>query len=124
MNLIRQDGFDFAFDSNKCQECEGRCCTGESGYIWVDKNEIINIANFLQIDTKIFIDNYLKKINYKYSLKELKINNNYECVFFDNKQKNCKIYTVRPKQCVSFPFWDYFKKYPEKAGEECPGIVY
>ena len=35
MNLLRRSGFGYEFDASKCERCGGKCCTGESGYIWV-----------------------------------------------------------------------------------------
>ncbi|MDO8455172.1 MAG: YkgJ family cysteine cluster protein, partial [Sulfurimonas sp.] len=33
-NLMLKDGYPYAFDSSACETCQGRCCTGESGYIY------------------------------------------------------------------------------------------
>ncbi|MBF0985426.1 MAG: YkgJ family cysteine cluster protein, partial [Campylobacter sp.] len=35
MNLLRQNGFSYEFDASECELCGGKCCTGESGYIWI-----------------------------------------------------------------------------------------
>ena len=72
-NLIKKEGFEFYFDQNGCFSCEGNCCTGESGYIWVDKEEIKNIADFLKIDIEDFKKDFLKKEKYRYTIKEVKI---------------------------------------------------
>ena len=34
-NLTQCDGFDFAFNPAKCAECGGKCCIGESGYVFL-----------------------------------------------------------------------------------------
>ena len=49
MELITKEGFDFSFNPKACEECGGKCCTGESGYIWVNPLEMQKIANFLNI---------------------------------------------------------------------------
>ena len=36
--IVTKEGFDYAFDVRACSTCKGRCCTGESGYIYVSKN--------------------------------------------------------------------------------------
>ena len=118
--IICKDGFDYCFNQDACKDCEGNCCIGESGYIWVNRDEIKEIANFLNIDEKIFIDNFLIKVGYKYSIKERPYKNGYACIFFEN---GCKIYPVRPKQCRTFPFWDYFKDNIEELKKECPGVI-
>ena len=124
-NLVKKEGFDFFFDSNACYNCDGNCCTGESGYIWVDKKEIENISKFLGIDSEKFIKEYLKKERYKYSINVVVIKGKYNCIFFDSIQKRCEIYPVRPKQCRTFPFWDRYKDKNsiKEVKQECPGIV-
>ncbi|WP_200764112.1 YkgJ family cysteine cluster protein [Nitrosophilus alvini] len=120
-DMIEKEGFDFVFDPNACETCEGNCCTGESGYIWVQSNEINEISNFLKIDTESFMKNCLKKVKYRYSIKEIFVNGSYQCLFFD-KDKGCEIYPVRPKQCRTYPFWDHFKENTKEVKKECPGI--
>ncbi|QFR49691.1 YkgJ family cysteine cluster protein [Sulfurimonas lithotrophica] len=123
MSVIKQDGFDFTFNPEACNECEARCCRGESGYIYVNKTEATAICDFLDIDMKELIDKYLYKKSYKYSIKERKIGENYECVFYDEKINGCGIYEARPTQCRTFPFWDYFKTRIDELKDECPGII-
>jgi Fe-S-cluster containining protein len=124
MDLIKKDGFEFSFNPKACEECGGRCCTGESGYIWTTPLEMHKIANFLNIPIEEFKKVYLIKVDYKFSIKEKKLSeNNFACLFFNEKEKNCMIYDVRPHQCKTFPFWDYFKNDKEKVKEECPGII-
>ena len=36
--------FGFSFDASACERCGGKCCTGESGYIWIDESEIAALA--------------------------------------------------------------------------------
>jgi len=118
--MIFKDGFDYGFDPSKCSECEGNCCIGESGYIWVNKEEIKNISKFLGISEEEFIKTYLIKVGYKYSIKEKKYKDGYACIFFEN---GCKIYDVRPTQCRTYPFWDYFKTHKEYL-KECKGVIF
>jgi len=122
-NITRRENYPYAFDSNACATCEGRCCTGESGYIYVSKSEIFAIAEVLEMDVNEFALKYLFKKGYKYSIKENKINDSYECVFYDRESNGCKIYNVRPNQCKTFPFWDYYKTRVDELKLECPGII-
>ena len=115
--------FIYTFNQNACENCGGKCCNGEKGNIWVNKNEIIAIAGFLGIETEDFIFNYLRKNGYKYSIKELKTGNNYACLFFNDIKNRCGIYNVRPEQCRTYPFWPFFKTKPEIIINECPGII-
>ncbi len=122
-NLTKKDGFKFAFGASACQSCEGRCCTGESGYIWCNVSEMQEMAKHLGLEFSEFTSKYIKKVGYKYSLVEKKVDDSYECIFFDSKLKRCSIYEVRPKQCRTFPFWDSFKNDIDEVVKECPGIL-
>jgi Fe-S-cluster containining protein len=121
--MIKKDGFKFAFDPLACSSCEGRCCTGESGYIWITPKEMQDVAKLLEMEFDEFTSNYVKKVGYRYSLVERRVDESYECVFFDSKLKRCSIYEARPKQCRTFPFWDSFKDDIDEVVKECPGIV-
>ena len=123
MNIIRKEGFDFAFDPKGCDTCAGNCCIGESGYIWINKSEIETLAKHLDMSIEDLAYKYLFKAGYKYSIKEKQLDkNNYACVFFDLEKKCCSIYEARPIQCRTFPFWDYFKENKEEVFKECPAI--
>ena len=122
-NIIKKDGYPYAFNTDACSSCEGRCCTGESGYIYVSKAEIFKIADLLELSVNDFGVKYLFKNGYKYSIKENKVEDSYECVFYDSKSNGCKIYEARPSQCITFPFWDYYKTRVDELKEECPGII-
>ncbi len=122
-NIIKKEGYPYAFDSTACATCEGRCCTGESGYIYVTKAEIFAIAEVLEMDVNEFALKYLFKKGYKYSIKENKIDDSYECVFYDRATNGCKIYNARPNQCKTFPFWEYYKTRVDELKLECPGII-
>lgn len=122
-NLIKVEGYNFAFEPSVCSICRGNCCIGESGYIWINSIEIEKLAFYLKLSSKEFIDKYLFKVGYKYSIKEVKLDeNNFACCFFDLKDRKCLIYDYRPSQCRTFPFWDYFKKNVNEVYKECPAI--
>jgi len=123
VELMTKEGFKFKFNPKACEECGGKCCIGESGYIWVNPLEMQKIANFLKLSVDDFKNIFLKKVEYKYSLKEKPFEGGYACIFFDEKNRNCSIYDVRPHQCRTFPFWDYFKTNISEVKKECPGIV-
>lgn len=103
----------------QCQRC-GKCCTGEPGTVYVSKEEIKKIANYLEIKESIFKKHYLYPFRDSYSIKEL---SDGSCVFYS--EDGCKIYPVRPMQCATYPFWlknlrnENIWKEVEK---ECPGI--
>lgn len=122
--MITNKNFNFKFDESKCATCEGNCCIGEPGYIWINSNEIVKLADFLKISVEEVGFNYLLKVGYKYSIKEKQVSpNNYACVFFDLDKKRCGVYEARPQQCRTFPFWDHFKENIQEVKKECPAIV-
>lgn len=122
--IIKKEGFKFAFDESGCANCNGNCCIGESGYIWIDEDEIKNLATFLNLEIKDVKNRYLDKYYGKYTIKEKKIDNsNYACIFFDVSKRRCLIYDYRPKQCRTFPFWEHFKENYEEVLKECPAIL-
>lgn len=122
-DLIRQEGYPYAFDASACSTCQGKCCTGESGYIYASAVEIEKIADFFNLSVSDFTSKYLFKNGYKYSIKELVHEGSHECVFYNRNTNGCEIYDVRPTQCQTFPFWDYFKTRVDELKLECPGIV-
>lgn len=122
--ILENKEYSYKFDASKCAQCEGNCCIGESGYIWITPDEIEKLAVHLNINVKEVFERYILKIGYKFSLKEKKLDeNNFACTFFDLDKKQCSIYEVRPKQCRTFPFWDYFKNRVEEVKQECPAII-
>ena len=122
MPLVSKEGFSYKFETTACENCHGACCTGESGYIYLNKKEILDIASLLKLEVAEFKNKYLYKTNYKYSIKEIKRDDKYDCVFFDYQTAHCKIYQNRPTQCKTFPFWDYYKNRVKELKIECPGV--
>lgn len=121
--MITEKGYPYAFDASACAGCGGQCCTGESGNIFVSAEEIRAMAAQLQLDEGAFRRTYLEKRGYKLSLKERRIGESYDCIFFDRDSQGCGIYAARPQQCRTFPFWDYYKQRVSLLKQECPGVI-
>ena len=120
---MHEEGYAYAFNPKACEACQGNCCIGESGYIWVSLEEIRAMAQHLQMSEAVFINDYLLKIRYRFTLKEIPYEGGFGCIFFDRDKKMCRIYEVRPSQCRTFPFWEYFKQNIDEVITECPGII-
>lgn len=106
-------GLDF-----ECTRC-GRCCRGEPGYVWLREADIDDIAAFLGRPRDEVMQQYVRVVGSQYSLKELE---NGDCVFWNG---GCRIYSARPPQCRSFPFWKEKLRTAaswKTLAEECPGI--
>ena len=76
----------------ECQQC-GVCCTGDPGIIYVDRDEVPRIAEYLCVEVSLFIEKYLYPYRAGYSIKE---HSDGRCLFYDDR---CSIYPVRPDQC-------------------------
>jgi Fe-S-cluster containining protein len=122
-NIVTKEGFPYSFIPSACESCGGRCCTGESGYIYVNKSEMQRIASYLHVDIEELKKEYLFKKGYKFSIKERKVAESFECIFFDRETNGCSIYEARPIQCRTFPFWDYYKTRVTELKNECPGVL-
>ena len=96
------------------------CCTGKPGYVWVNSVGIDRIAEYLDITRREFRKRYLILAHGGYSFVEKA---NYDCIFLENGR--CAIYSVRPRQCRTWPFWPENLK-SEKAwraeAANCPGM--
>jgi Fe-S-cluster containining protein len=110
-----QDGLQFT-----CSQC-GDCCTGAPGVVWVDDNDVKEIADYLDKpigEIRLF---HTRPVRGRVSLTE---HQNGDCTFFDSKNRHCTVYPVRPGQCRTWPFWKSNLESQEKWNEvceSCPG---
>ena len=86
-----------------CQSGCTACCTGSGGYVWITNEEAAAIANHLGIDRAAFKRDYCDRFGSRWSIKEQSKSG--DCHFLI-AGKGCSIYSVRPTQCRTFPFWD------------------
>ena len=104
----------------ECTQC-GDCCTGAPGYVWVNKEEIQNLADTVEMDVEQFEDTYVRRVGIRKSLREFPDG---ACVFFDTEARTCTVYNARPRQCRTWPFWDSNLRTPQDWAatcEICPG---
>lgn len=88
----------------------------------MDEQERALIAEFLGLDAEELRKEYLTRRMGRITLRELE---NFDCVFLDSTTRKCRIYSVRPRQCRTFPFWpallenhELWKDYSKR----CPGM--
>lgn len=122
MSIIQKIGFDFGFDPQVCKKCNGYCCSGKSGNIWVNQFEILQICSLLNTNPIEFIPKYLQRKKNRYSIIEKHTDNGFECIFLQ-PNATCSIYAARPRQCKTFPFWAEFKRDVTSHFSACPGVV-
>ncbi len=104
----------------KCTECGG-CCTGGPGAVWISEEECAALAAHFNLSYADFLRLYTRMIGDKRSL--IEDPRNYDCVFLKNKK--CSVYSLRPKQCRTFPWWAHNLRSPQdwiEAGQLCEGI--
>ena len=106
-------------------QCQGssNCCVsrGSYGYVYLSKKDLIKIAKYLNVSINLFKKKYCEYSDGYLHLKEININGN--CQFLENKK--CSIYTARPMQCRTWPFWKEnmnTKKWNNEILDFCPGI--
>ena len=103
-----------------CTGC-GDCCTGEEGYVWLNKREIAELAEVTELTVAEFEQRHVRAVGVRKSLRE---RDNGDCVLLDPESRKCTAYGARPRQCRTWPFWDSTTKSPEAWAEtcaECPG---
>jgi uncharacterized protein len=122
MEHIQKYGFDFSFDPSACNTCQGRCCRGTSGHVWISQQEIKQMGLFLKTNPIDVIDRYLHRIDNRYAIKEQYDAGGFACIFFNKLNFKCSIYEARPSQCRQFPFWAHFKQHRKLLINECPGV--
>ena len=86
-----------AFECTRC----GACCTGAPGYVWVNDAEIARLAAFRNESVDQFSRKYVRQVGQRFSLIEKPGG---DCVFWD-KASGCTVYSARPAQCQTWPFW-------------------
>lgn len=86
----------------ECSQC-GDCCTGAPGYVWVNDEEIAQLAASCELSVDQFESAYVRTVGLRKSLREY---GNGDCVFFDTESRGCTVYQARPRQCRTWPFWD------------------
>jgi Fe-S-cluster containining protein len=109
----------------ECLQC-GRCCSGPAeGYIWVTRPEIRLIASHLNISVSELKKKFLKRVGFRRTI--IEDIHTRDCIFLRQtpQGRGCAIYSVRPQQCRTWPFWPGNLINPgswNTAAHKCPGI--
>ena len=109
--------------------CCGNCCTGPTGYVWISDDEVRLLAEHLGLSEAETRVQYTRKLGGKISLKEKRSPQGlYDCIFLTelpDGKRVCGIYSVRPLQCRTWPFWEGNLRSQEDwdaAATRCPGM--
>jgi Fe-S-cluster containining protein len=113
-----KDGLNF-----ECQRCSA-CCRHDPGYVFLSEIDVKDLSEKLKMSREDFFKKYCKKVDIggfsRISLVE-KANN--DCIFWENG--GCKVYTFRPLQCRTYPFWRPYLESEEDWNTleaSCPGV--
>ena len=106
-------------------KCEGsaNCCVsrGSHGYVFLSNNDLFRLAKNFKLSINDFKKKYCQTSDGFIHLKEIRKNG--ECIFLENKK--CGVYTARPTQCRTWPFWPEnmnSKIWNKEVVNFCPGI--
>jgi Fe-S-cluster containining protein len=106
----------------RCTRC-GACCTGAPGFVWVNDEELRQIAEHRGEPVEQAEGLYTYRARAARGGRTLREKANGDCVFYD-RAAGCTIYPVRPRQCRTWPFWESNVATPEtwqRTCEVCPG---
>lgn len=106
-----------------CTRCSA-CCRYDAGVVYLTHEDLEKLLKIMDMDRDSFIAVYCRWVeDWKgrecLSLKEKA---NKDCILWDN---GCTVYTARPVQCRTFPFWENILSSKESwnmAADGCPGI--
>jgi len=103
-------------------ECQPGCtkCCEQQGFVYVTEDDIVRIAEYLQLTAEAFEQRYVYRTK---NLRRLRVPRHAQCEFL--AEGGCSIHAVKPTQCRTFPFWpelvETWRAWHE-TGAWCPGI--
>ena len=106
-----------------CTQCS-RCCRHDSGYVFLSSEDVLRLQRYFRISRDEFIHRYCRWVSIineeRLSLNEQENN---DCIFWTDG--GCAVYTDRPIQCRTYPFWSHVlddSSSWERESNACPGI--
>jgi Fe-S-cluster containining protein len=106
-----------------CKRCSS-CCRYESGYVFLSREDLEALAAAQGMGQEEFVKTWCRWVSFDWETEYLSLKEKagYDCIFWKD---GCLVYSSRPLQCRTFPFWDSVVSSPDawgKAGRDCPGI--
>lgn len=104
-------------------ECQGsgKCCTsrGSYGYVYLTLQDRKRFAAYFKMRTSSFTRKYCEKTEGYVHLKAPGA----DCQFLEGKR--CGVYSARPSQCRTWPFWPEnltARAWTKEVASFCPGV--
>jgi len=107
----------------ECTQC-GKCCTFRDAYahVYLSRAEVKALAAHLELEVRTFRRRYAFTDEYGWT--QLRTAGE-RCVFLDADTSRCLVYSARPEQCRTFPFWRDLVEddaWTEEAARICEGV--
>jgi Fe-S-cluster containining protein len=106
----------------ECTRCS-RCCRHSPGYVFLSHEDLSRLAEAKALSPRQFFDQYCREVDlYGIVRISLRERDNYDCILW--QEGGCSVYSARPVQCRSYPFWSANLSSPQSwaaVSEECPG---
>ena len=107
-------------------ECQGsgKCCVSRNsyGFVYLSDNDLKRFSKHFKLSIKKFKENYCEVTDgFIHLLEKPELDGN--CIFLKNKK--CSVYSNRPSQCRTWPFWNEnmnVKIWNEDISNNCPGV--
>jgi Fe-S-cluster containining protein len=105
-----------------CTRCSS-CCRHESGFVFLSRGDAELLVKELKMEYTAFVETFCRWVPDPVSGEaprlSLREKANFDCVFWD---EGCVVYSCRPLQCRSFPFWESIMR-SETVWKnlDCPG---
>ena len=80
------------------------------------------MAEIMNLDLEAFANEYLRAAYGRLSIQERLRDGEYHCALFDPYQGRCLVYSARPEQCRTFPFWEAYRQNYQQLLKLCPGV--
>lgn len=130
MTSARDPGLDgvvpFRFACHRC----GHCCSGGSGYVWLEEGEVEGLARALGATPERFAERHVRTARdprsgtLRSALRET-AGEGGRCTLLVGRN-TCSAYHARPAHCRDFPYWPSVltdRSAFEAARSTCPGIA-